>query len=207
MARLSKEQWERKMIFYDLETLIKKLVNEAEVGCCFTNSFIAENFIRTFGVEKYCDIFKRYISLGREMNNGFVYVIKGQYKGKELYKIGKANSLKARLRKFEVIIPFDIELITAFYIRNPLELESSLHKKFKHKRIAGEWFDLDLRDIVEIEKIGLKKEAEDFMVNIELCSKKNINKDDYIEYLESLLALNGIKIEYNEVVEYGKKKS
>lgn len=37
--------------------------------------------------------------------------------------------------------------------RIALEFESELHKKFKHKRVRGEWFDLNPIEIEEIKKI------------------------------------------------------
>lgn len=129
---------------------------------------------------------------------GYVYVIKGTHNGVVSYKIGKADNLEDRLKRFEVKIPFDIELVAAFYVKRPLDFEKVLHAKFSDKRKAGEWFDLDKLDIYTIVSIGLQKENEDFMIHFDLYYEEKMKlyyKDDkeYIEYLETMLIMNNIE--------------
>ena len=92
-------------------------------------------------------------------------------------------------------------MILSCYVRNPLNFEKKLHNKFKHKRLAGEWFDLNKQDIKMIFAEFVREELDSFKINYSLFEEEQIDKDDYIEYLESLIAMHGIK------VEYGKKKS
>lgn len=131
----------------------------------------------------------------------YVYLISGTHKGITRYKIGKANDVEDRLKRFEVKIPFDIDIICSFMVKDAISFESYLHKLFSEKRLSGEWFDLTIKDIKKIKKIGLKKENEDGINalgnSIEELKKKKRNmlyKDDksYISYLESLLVFNEI---------------
>lgn len=133
-------------------------------------------------------------------NTGYVYIIKGTHNGEDKYKIGKANDLQDRLKRFEVKIPFDIELIMSFFVREPLRLESELHMLKKEKRIAGEWFDLDIEDMNDIVRYGSNREIEDYHININITEdnikKKKWKSDkDYIEYLEDILVMNNIKFD------------
>ncbi len=182
--------------FLTLEQLLIEKFSVLEIGCLLSKKSIFIDFVNTFGIINYFKFYDFYIELGKKFGNGFVYLIRGQYQGKIAYKIGKANSLKERLRKFEVIIPFDIELVYGCYVRNPLNFEKRLHNKFKHKRVAGEWFDLDEKDILTIFVDFIKEELDSCNVNLALLQEEQINKDDYIEYLESLLAMHGIKVNY-----------
>lgn len=137
------------------------------------------------------------ISLTLKNRFNYVYIIKGTHKGNISYKIGKADNLYDRLKKFEVKIPFDIDLVMSFYVDNAISFESFLHMKFKDKRKAGEWFDLSEKDLLRILSYGLSKEEED----ISICINKDIkntkdnlysNDKEYIEYLESILVMNNI---------------
>lgn len=131
----------------------------------------------------------------------YVYLISGTHKGVTRYKIGKANDVEDRIKRFEVKIPFDIDIICSFLVKDAIQYESYLHKTFAEKRLSGGWFDLSNEDIRKIIKMGIKKEHEDAINaisdNIEELNKKRRSlhyKDDktYISYLESLLVFNNI---------------
>jgi hypothetical protein len=68
----------------------------------------------------------------------------------ELTKIGISNNLQSRLKSLqagngrELLVLFSVELENAF------EIEQKLHKKFREKRLVGEWFSLTLSDIAII---------------------------------------------------------
>lgn len=141
-----------------------------------------------------------YYSVGLYKNKGYTYLIEGTHKGKKLYKIGKANDLNERMKRFEVKIPFDITPFTSFWVSKPLELESILHKQFSSKRVSGEWFDLDVNDIKKLLSIGNSYEVSDHELLKEDIEKeqriKNYRNDkEHILYLESLLAFNNIKFD------------
>ena len=58
--------------------------------------------------------------------------------GSPLLKIGRTQDIKARMRSFEVGIPYGVGLLYLF----DGNIEKLLHKNFKEKRIKGEWFDV-----------------------------------------------------------------
>ncbi len=128
---------------------------------------------------------------------GHVYIIEGTHKGITRHKIGKANDLKDRIKTFSVKIPFDIKVVASFYVIDPLQFESALHDIMRHKRIAGEWFDLEQQDVYGLCATGMARESLDMANCITRELKKarepaKISDSDYIDYLESVLVMNGI---------------
>ncbi len=87
-------------------------------------------------------------SLISNSREGYIYVIKSDYG----YKIGKTKSLKNRSQLFSVKLPFEFEIAFTFFTQDYSFLENFLHQMFKHKRINGEWFDLDAGDLSYIKK-------------------------------------------------------
>lgn len=67
------------------------------------------------------------------------------------YKIGRSINPKKREKTLGVQFP----RITLFAVYND-DIELYLHKKYKHKRLRGEWFDLNNNDLKDIMKIGFK---------------------------------------------------
>ena len=128
---------------------------------------------------------------------GFVYVFKGTHKGVSRFKIGKANRISDRRKLFEVKIPFDVELVAAFRVINAVRLEADLHHAFSSSRVGGEWFDLSERQFHRLCLIGIAKECEDIAdVQDDAISRlresQKLTDDEYIDYLETQLVMNGI---------------
>lgn len=78
---------------------------------------------------------------------GFVYLIKGVH---GYYKIGRAVRPPDRISQLEVALPFDIEVLHLIECKDHFEAESMFHKKYRNKRVRGEWFRLTEEDIAEI---------------------------------------------------------
>ena len=77
-----------------------------------------------------------------------VYFVQGLHG----YKIGITNSVRKRLSAFKTANPH-IRLLSnsAFMERKKATwLERSLHVKYAHKRISGEWFDLGPAEVNEV---------------------------------------------------------
>lgn len=70
----------------------------------------------------------------------YVYIIKSG----DLYKIGKAENPKKRLKSLQTGNPIELELQYTKKSQKSLELETKLHnhKLIKEFRIRGEWFKL-----------------------------------------------------------------
>lgn len=75
---------------------------------------------------------------------GHIYVIKSPHG----YKIGKSRQLRDRARLFGVKLPFQIEVVMTGWFEDYSAAELRLHRRFAHKRLEGEWFDLNSSDLV-----------------------------------------------------------
>lgn len=68
-----------------------------------------------------------------------------------LYKIGKTNRPKGRVvDDFGVKLPFEVEVLRMMPTYNATKLERELHRKYEHRRVNGEWFDLQENEVLEI---------------------------------------------------------
>lgn len=68
----------------------------------------------------------------------------------DLFKIGRSKNPKTRERTLQGQDP-KLEILKTWYA--PKTAETDLHRQFKSKRIRGEWFQLNLGDLVEIRDI------------------------------------------------------
>ena len=71
----------------------------------------------------------------------YVYFLRDVNTG--LTKIGKSIHPHARQKDLEYEFKTKLEPIAVAKTHNALELEKSLHERFKDSRVSGEWFDLD----------------------------------------------------------------
>lgn len=83
---------------------------------------------------------------------GYIYVIQ-DVDVTGYCKIGRSVDPASRLRHFGVKLPFSCEMIHMFKVNNMFNAETSLHKKYKGKRVRGEWFNLTSRDIRYIKSL------------------------------------------------------
>jgi len=83
---------------------------------------------------------------------GYVYLVKALH-DETLFKIGRTNSPNKRMRTFEVKLPFAIECECLISTDDMYKLEGELHRKFKPKRLDGEFFRLDQSDVEYIKNL------------------------------------------------------
>jgi len=77
-----------------------------------------------------------------------VYLICSEIEGKTLYKIGYTRrEVEKRIKEFKTGNASDFYIIDSFKSNWGTKIESQLHRYFKHKKISGEWFDLNEEDI------------------------------------------------------------
>lgn len=86
--------------------------------------------------------------------NYYLYLFKDD---RSNYKIGISNNPKLRLDKIKYHNPTTNILLINGYVGSlskniAREDEKNLHKKFKNKKLFGEWFKLSHKDIVKIWK-------------------------------------------------------
>lgn len=78
---------------------------------------------------------------------GYVYLIKCSRS--TYYKIGNARNVESRRDMLQVGCPYYLVIIATLSTNNPQRLEKAMHKKFKAKRMYGEWFDLTQEEVAE----------------------------------------------------------
>lgn len=90
-------------------------------------------------------------------------------------KIGVAKKSKKRLKQLQTGCPYKIELRKVYESDIPYKTEKILHRQFSSKKIdqqdynlVGEWFQLDIDQIIDFEIICKKIEE-----NIFLLKKQN----------------------------------
>ena len=86
---------------------------------------------------------------------GFVYVVFIHTGSEFFYKIGLATHLDGRIKGHQTSSPFEIRLAIAYFVPNMRAEERTLHALFAHKRVRGEWFQLDREDLELIAKRSL----------------------------------------------------
>lgn len=74
------------------------------------------------------------------------------------YKIGYTRrDVEDRVREFKTGNSNNLEVISVFESKWGTKIESSLHRKYKTKKIDGEWFDLNQEEVnnfkIECERI------------------------------------------------------
>jgi len=64
-----------------------------------------------------------------------------------LTKIGRTNNLLSRMHHFTTKLPYELTESLILETENSSKLEAKLHSHFANKRVRGEWFMLDEKDI------------------------------------------------------------
>ena len=148
-------------VFYDLIAGTKAIENRIIVP---KSSSVTIDDLRE--ITKYDSVMsisehKKLLSLPKEEKYlddsgslGYIYIIKSEYG----YKIGLSKHIKDRLKLFGVKLPFPIEVVGYHKVGNMHKMELHIHKLYKSKRLNGEWFTLDEKDLVDISTILVKNE-------------------------------------------------
>lgn len=84
-----------------------------------------------------------------EPNKGYVYLIQA-IAPQTYYKIGLSKNPVSRIHNLGVVLPFPIEVKHLIQTNHMREAEKKLHEEFAHKRVNGEWFELDEADVQRI---------------------------------------------------------
>lgn len=83
---------------------------------------------------------------------GFVYLLK-DFMNDDMYKIGVTRGdVEKRIKKLQTGNCGEIYLYKKYYTKYPFFIERNLHKRFSHKRVSGEWFQLSLSEATLFEK-------------------------------------------------------
>lgn len=107
-----------------------------------------------------------------------IYLVCSEIEGKKLHKIGYTRRTpEVRIKEFKTGNASDIYLVSQFKSKWGTKIEAQLHKIFKHKKVNGEWFDLDDDEVTKFDEY-----CEVYEKNLELISKNNtyyLDKGDF----------------------------
>jgi hypothetical protein len=87
---------------------------------------------------------------------GSVYLVRNDHNG--MVKVGRSLNVEKRLKTLQTSNPFPLTLILTILTNDSPQVESNLHKIFRHKRVYGEWFNLSDQDIDLV--LNLKQQIE-----------------------------------------------
>ena len=85
----------------------------------------------------------------KEYSGRYLYLLRCN----KYYKIGISSSLEQRIDYLQIGNPYEIDLLMAVKIGNSLESEKLLHERFSHRRVRGEWFELDTKELEEVKDL------------------------------------------------------
>jgi hypothetical protein len=75
--------------------------------------------------------------------DGYIYLLRSG----DAYKIGRARSVDDRVKQISPVMPYPVEILHTIPSNNVVRAERELHQQFAPKRLKGEWFNLDERDV------------------------------------------------------------
>lgn len=106
-----------------------------------------------------------------------IYLIESIMDYDVCYKIGytKSNSSKNRIKNLQTGNNGDLKIIYEFHTNYGTLLEKTLHKYFKPKHKKGEWFQLDLKDILDFPSICNRFENNFDLLKENTYFNKNLN--------------------------------
>lgn len=91
------------------------------------------------------------------MNNGIIYLICDP--ASDLFKIGMTTGkVERRLKQLQTGNGTDLFIRKVYECEYPRELEKRLHWHFGSKKEVGEWFRLDVNDILSFTDICKEKD-------------------------------------------------
>lgn len=112
----------------------------------YDNAYIEDMNTESHEVySRYANEYVKNYKKEQKNENGFIYLMKDKRNG--YTKIGYSKNPEFREKTLQSEVP-DIEMI--FQHIGNMKLEKELHKALDHKRIRGEWFNLDFVDIDNI---------------------------------------------------------
>jgi len=83
---------------------------------------------------------------------GFFYIVRCD----GIYKIGYTSDIKKRMFHYRSSNPRKVELIFVEEVHEPFKIEQCLIKYFNDKKVTGEWFSLNEKNVAKIISFILK---------------------------------------------------
>lgn len=86
----------------------------------------------------------------KKQPEAYVYLISTQ---QGHYKIGYSRDPDERMNEFNISPPYKLNKVTQFWCDDANKAESTLHSWLDARRLNGEWFDLDNKQVMAICKV------------------------------------------------------
>jgi hypothetical protein len=99
------------------------------------------------------EIFLRAVGKSKAKST-ILYVI--AMEGTDFIKIGIASNVKKRLKALQTGNPIKLNIEMSLRVDNANELEYELHRAFANSRVLGEWFKLDVGQVMKRIAVLLK---------------------------------------------------
>lgn len=87
-----------------------------------------------------------------------IYLLECKNDDSVLYKIGSTKNVENRIKKLQTGNPYEIKEIAKFESSHGQLVERALHNGFGYCRKKGEWFQIELKDVVNFINICEKIE-------------------------------------------------
>lgn len=88
-----------------------------------------------------------------------VYLICAEINGEKLYKIGYTRrEVEQRIRELKTGNAADLHIVESFKSKWGTKIESQIHRRLRHKKVNGEWFELTDEDVDSF--IGMCKQID-----------------------------------------------
>jgi hypothetical protein len=141
-----------------MKDLIKSRAERAEFAIrkCLQMVRCAEKRSRQEPKPKRAELIHAFRS-ARSIHPKSVYLLKTC----NVYKIGIAIDVSARIKALQSACPSTITLVKAWTPSNAREREKLLHNRFQKHRVTGEWFDLPNADVEWLTNLEELPETED----------------------------------------------
>jgi hypothetical protein len=98
-----------------------------------------------------------------------IYLVCSEINGQKLHKIGYTRrTVEQRIKEFKTGNASDIYIVDSFQSEWGTKIEAQLHRIYKHKKIGGEWFDLN-----DDEVKSFNENCQRIHNNLTLISKEN----------------------------------
>jgi len=77
-----------------------------------------------------------------------VYLICAEINGEKLYKIGYTRrEVEQRIRELKTGNAAELFIVDSFKSKWGTKIESQIHRRLRHKKVNGEWFELTNEDV------------------------------------------------------------
>lgn len=88
------------------------------------------------------------------MGKGYIYLLECSSEYETVYKIGytRNKDTKKRIKNLQTGNKNKIICVDLFETKHGRSVETTLHNLYSYKRLGGEWFDLELVDVVNFKQ-------------------------------------------------------